>query len=153
MLYALIRQVIATLKPTEQCSTLSAEKFDALDGTLRTWPQALKILSDVLALAPRLLLIIMDGIERLDFAACGEHYLEDLLRLLQNVSRDSKRDSENRAVKLLFTTAENCAALNGVMDERTMVTARCQGRHAKKGLGKMRPGMSKLEPFGSNSDD
>lgn len=153
MLYTLIRQVIATLKPTEQCSTLSAERFDALDGTLRTWPQALQILSDVLSLAPRLLLIIIDGIERLDFAGCSEHYLEDLLSLLQNVSRGSSRDEENRAVKLLVTTDGNCAAPNGVMDKNTMVTAKCRGRFAKKGLGKMRLGMSKLESFGDFSDE
>lgn len=153
MLYTLIRQVIDFIPQTVDASQLSAARFQALDGTLKTWEEGLGVLSDVLNIAPPLLLIIIDGLERLDFAECGEHYLLELLSLLQKRSETSNSDGSGNALKLLFTTAGNCAALNDVMDEDTAVLVKCQASHLKKSPGKWKGGRTVLDPFGDTGGD
>lgn len=153
LLYTLIRQIIDFIPPTVDAPQLDASRFEALDGTLKTWREGLSILSDVLKIAPPLLLIIIDGLERLDFAECGEHYLLELLALLQKKSETSNSDGSGNALKLLFTTAGNCAALNDVVDEETSVLVKCQSSHLKKSPGKWKGGRSVLDPFGEGRSD
>lgn len=153
LLYTLIRQIIDFVPPTVDTPQLSAARFSSLDGTLRTWKEGLSILSDILVIAPPLLLIIIDGLERLDFAECGEHYLLELIGLLQKSSETSDRDGSGNALKLLFTTAGNCAALNDVIDEDTAVLVKCQSSHLKKSPGKWKGGRTVLDPFGGDESD
>ena len=153
LLYTLIRQIIDFIPPTLDAPQLSATKFGALDGTLKTWKEGLSILSDVLLIGPPLLLIIIDGLERLDFAECGEHYLLELLGLLQKRSKTSDSDGSGNALKLLFTTAGSCAALNDVIDEDTAVLVKCQSSHLKKSPGKWKGGRTVLEPFSDSGSD
>jgi hypothetical protein len=152
LLYTLIRQIIDLIPPSLDDPQLNEARFAALDGTLKTWREALSILSDILRIAPPLLLIIVDGIEQLDFAECGEHYLLELLRLLQTKSETSANDGSGNAIKLLFTTAGNCAALNDVIDEDTSVLVKCQSSHLKASPGRWRGGKTRLDPF-SRGDD
>ena len=150
LLYTLIRQVIDFIPPSTQAQHPSATRFSSLDGTLRTWKEGVSILSDILLIAPPLLLIIIDGLERLDFADCGEHYLLELLGLLQKSSETSDRDGNGNALKLLFTTAGTCATLNEVIDEDTAVQVKCQSSHLKKSPGKWKGGRTVLNPFGGD---
>jgi hypothetical protein len=153
LLYTLIRQIIDFIPPNFDAPQLSAARFGALDGTLKTWKEALSVLSDVLLIAPPLLLIIIDGLERLDFAECGEHYLLELLALLQKKSETSNSDGSGNALKLLFTTAGNCAALNDTVDEDTTMLVKCQSSHLKKSPGKWKGGRTVLDPFGDGGSD
>jgi hypothetical protein len=150
LLYTLIRQIIDFIPPTVDAPQLSAMRFLSLDGTLKTWKEGLSVLSDILLIAPPLLLIIIDGLERLDFAECGEHYLVELIGLLQKSSETSDRDGSGNALKLLFTTAGSCAALNNVVDEDTAVLVKCQSSHMKKSPGKWKGGRTVLDPFGDS---
>jgi hypothetical protein len=125
----LIRQIIKFIPPT--VDTLSVARFEALDRTLKTWKEGLSILTDVLLIPSPLLLIIIDGLEGLDFAECGEHYLVELLELLCRASSDGR----GNALKLLFTTAGGCAALSDVLDEDTAVIVKCRGKGGRTVLG------------------
>lgn len=153
LLYTLIRQIIDFVPPTVNSTQLSAARFKALDGTLQTWNEALRVLSDILIIAPPLLLIIIDGLERLDFAECGEHYLLELLGLLQKRSETCNSDGSGNALKLLFTTAGRCAALNDVMHEDNSVMVQCRASHLKKSPGKWKAGRAILDPFGEGGSD
>ena len=75
LLYSLTRQIIDFIPPNIVAPQLRFTRFSSLDDALRTWKEGLNVLSDFLIIAPPPLLIIIDGLERLDFAEFGKHYL------------------------------------------------------------------------------
>lgn len=139
-LYSLIRQMI-TLLPQQFTSTtdLSSERFARLTDQIESWEEGLAVLNGLLELAPPLLLIFIDGIDHLDYLNIGSRYVGGLLRLLQRHVWASGEQEPKKTAKIVFTTAGNCAALNGLeMRDLTVIKfteARLQQRDkAKPGL-------------------
>jgi hypothetical protein len=145
MIYSLIRQLIEILPSSiESPANLSPERFQALDGSVKTWDEALSIVSELLNEAPPLLLVVIDGIEHLDYLDIGEQYTKSLLQLLQSHLRRVKDEGENKKTfKVLFTTAGNCAGLNG-LDDGLLEIVKATERSAKHRPGKSEPGMAEV---------
>ena len=139
-LYSLIRQMISLL-PQQLTSTidLSSERFGRLTDQIESWEAGLAVLGGLLKLAPPLLLIFIDGIDHLDYLSIGTRYVEDLLRLLQRHVLAAGGEAK-KTVKILFTTAGNCAALNGIEEQDLTVVRVTENRPRPR--GKAKPGLS-----------
>lgn len=101
MLYALIKQLIVYL-PREWSEAAAVDKndFEALDGTLATWAEALSVFRKLLDLfQPPVLLIAIYGLQTLDHNATKVR-LGLFLDLLRDVMSD-----RSRIVKALLVTA------------------------------------------------
>lgn len=102
---SLMRQMIAILpEPLPAgCPDLRLQRFEGLDGTLRSWDQILEVFTDLLTLMPPTLLIVIDGIQWLDSAhTCSK--IGELVAAIKNGARGSILEGE-RVAKALFTTA------------------------------------------------
>jgi hypothetical protein len=143
MLYSLIRQIISLL-PEQFVSPadFSPEKFGKLNSQMESWEAGLAVLSGLLELAPPLLLIIIDGIDHLDYLSIGPHYVGSLLRLLQRHVWGDGDQEPKKTLKIVFTTAGNCAALNG-LEERGLTIIRTAESQPRQ-MGKSRAGRSKV---------
>jgi hypothetical protein len=143
MLYSLIRQFISLL-PDRFASPadFSPEKFGKLNSQTESWEAGLEVLSGLLDLAPPLLLIIIDGIDHLDYLSIGSHYLDTLLQLLQRYVLGDVGKKPKKTLKILFTTAGNCAALNGLKERSLTVIRTTEGQSRR--LDKSRAGRSEV---------
>ncbi len=100
--YSLIRQLINQLpRDAELPGKNWKARFENLDGSLKTFDIALKILEQLLQQAPATLLIIIDGVEQVDDSEAQQPVSEVLL-LLQEMTTETK---EEKVVKTLYTTA------------------------------------------------
>jgi hypothetical protein len=142
-LYSLIRQMISLL-PGQFISTadFSSDKFACLTGQMESWEAGLAVLSGLLELAPPLLLLIIDGIDHLDYLAIGTRYVESLLQLLQRRVWSDEEQEPKKTFKILFTTAGNCAALNR-LEERNLTIIKVTETRPRQ-LDKSRPGRSEV---------
>lgn len=128
--YALLRQAIALLPPAFETTMgvdLSERRFGALDGTVRTWGVAVGVLGEVLALVPRVVVCVVDGVQWLDDASTRE-----LLRGFVGALAAQER------VKVLFTTAGRSACLRGELAAAETVDLGCldlRGGVAEVGRG------------------
>ena len=96
LLYYLVRQlVLYTPEVFEDDCDYQAE-FSQLNGTPESIPRALRMIRRLLGLAPRLLLCVIDGLQRLDQPATSAH-IEELLVILREPAGD-------KVIKLLLTT-------------------------------------------------
>ena len=96
LLYYLVRQlVLCTPEVFDDDCDYQAE-FSQLNGTPESIPGALRMIRRLLGLAPRLLLCVIDGLQRLDQPTTSAH-IEELLSILRNPAGD-------KVVKLLLTT-------------------------------------------------
>jgi hypothetical protein len=143
LLYSLIRQIISLL-PEQFVSPVdfSPEKFEKLNSQMESWEAGLAVLSGLLDLAPPLLLIIIDGIDHLDYLSVGSREVGNLLRLLQRHVWDDGDQEPKKTLKILFTTAGNCATLNW-LDERSSTIIRMTESKPRQ-LGKSRAGRSEV---------
>ena len=98
MMASLVRQCVSLLPDIlpEQTAGLDEARFQSLDGTLKTWPQMLGVLAQLLSLVPEGLLIAIHGLQCLD-----------------------SRDTTDRVVKLLDVIRER---IEGQETERTETT-------------------------------
>ena len=140
-LYSLIRQMISLL-PQQLTSTadLSSERFARLTDQIESWEAGLAVLKDLLELAPPLLLVFIDGIDHLDYLSIGTRYVESLLRLLQQHVWADREKEPKKTAKILFTTAGNCAALNG-LEKRDLTVVKITETRLRQ-RGKAKPGLS-----------
>jgi hypothetical protein len=143
LLYSLIRQIISLL-PEQFISPVdfSPEKFEKLNSQMESWEAGLAVLSGLLDLAPPLLLIIIDGIDHLDYLSVGSRDVGNLLRLLQRHVWDDGDQEPKKTLKILFTTAGNCATLNR-LDERSLAIIRMTESKPRQ-MGKSRAGRSEV---------
>lgn len=100
LVYSLIYQLCSCI--TDDISDpvdLSDSRFSTLDGTLRSVPDAFSLFKDLLSLKSGRQLLIIDGIEILDYSndPCFEAYLKTLFQIIGG------RD-ENNVIKTLITT-------------------------------------------------
>ncbi|KAL9118431.1 MAG: hypothetical protein Q9187_005026 [Circinaria calcarea] len=138
LLYTLIRQAIELLP--RQISTeshLTKSRFTRLDGTFETFDEAFDILTDLLYLIPDTFLIIIDGIEQLDDIHVDEK-VTDILELLRKVTLQES-SKPKKVVKILYTTAGPCDALEGLDDDHLEVV-KANPRKALRSPGHQRKG-------------
>lgn len=131
-----------SLLPQQFTSTadLSFERLACLTDQIESWEAGLAVLTGLLEVAPPLLLIFIDGIDHLDHLSIGTRYVEGLLRLLQRHIWINEEQGPKKTFKILFTTAGNCVALNG-LEERDLTVVKITETRLRK-QGKAKPGLS-----------
>ncbi|KAI0186131.1 hypothetical protein EV127DRAFT_472894 [Xylaria flabelliformis] len=128
LLCSMIRQLINILpgQLAAEAPRLDLQRFSEIDGTLRTWKQAISLLGDlVVCVRLPLLLFVLDGLSLLEYDS--EDVIEPKLRMLiiclKNMVETSKK--EGRIVKILFTTAGLSGALCQELEEEDVLV--CEG--------------------------
>lgn len=128
--YSLIRQ-LADLLPSAtlpSLHSLSQQRLALLDGSSDSLEDALKVLGDLLDLAPSVLLCVIDGFQQLDDPSTGAHlkmFLETLRghRRIKNI----KPEGSDRLLKILFTTAGKSRCLLNELSREELVFAESSG--------------------------
>ena len=120
-LYSMIRQMICLLPlELETRANLSKTRFSRLDGEMDTFTTGLSLLEALIKLAPKTLLIIVDGLEQLDDCIVAEE-VEEILGILQDSVASSLTSKDKRLLKTLYTTTGSCGILES-LDEDTLTT-------------------------------
>jgi hypothetical protein len=105
LIYSMIRQLIYLLpRDVHSSANLGKTRFSRLNGEISSFWRAMKLLYSLIDLAPKTLLIVIDGLEQLDDSVVAEE-VEEMLEFLQEVVSESSSGSEKRLLKILFTTA------------------------------------------------
>lgn len=127
LLYSLIRQAV-DLFPAEFTTTsldLTEERFATLDGTLRTWRQAINLFTDLVkCLQLPLLLFVLDGLNLLedDFERSTSAKVGELVRaLVWLVDGPGGGKKGLGIVKVLFTSAGPSTELCRELDSGRVV--------------------------------
>jgi len=115
LLYSVIRQIVDLLPAefTAPSVDLGEDRFAGLDGTLRTWEQAIRLLSDLIScLQLPQLLFVLDGFNLLedDFDYTPSAKAEELVRMLTGLVDDPNPKNPS-IIKVLFTTAGSSTVL------------------------------------------
>ncbi|KPM38460.1 hypothetical protein AK830_g8093 [Neonectria ditissima] len=124
LLYAMIRQVVNLLPVGASRVSLDAEIFSTLDGTLRTWQEAIALFEHLVSCVELpLLLFVIDGINVLEdqFEHSTDEALENLVRCLARMTNPAAV-GEERMVKVLFTTMGLSETLCRLLDREDMVS-------------------------------
>ncbi|KAF2104705.1 hypothetical protein NA57DRAFT_70913 [Rhizodiscina lignyota] len=128
LVYALLRQLIELLLPHFDADIdLSETRFERLDGSLNTWPDAISIFGDLLSLAPEIVCCVVDGLDYLDDRST-DSYLKEFLQLL----RTDK-------LKVLFTTVGRSKGLREELSRSEIVQL------GKMDLGRANMGLDRQE--------
>ncbi|KAJ4320042.1 hypothetical protein N0V94_003607 [Neodidymelliopsis sp. IMI 364377] len=106
MLCALVRQMVLHLPlQLPEHPALEKRRFEALDGTLRSWDGALSLLSDLVTLAEApVLLVTVYGLEALEHNATRVH-LSALVNTLRQHMLRRDGDQAQKIFKVLFVTS------------------------------------------------
>lgn len=152
LLYALTRQVVALLSGDSEvpASVLNPQRLGRLDGTLRTWDEAVDLFVDLVECANLpLLFIVVDGLNLLedDFEHSTDGRLESLVDCFRKLVRSSAEDG--RIVKILFTTAGLSGPLRRELDDDEMML--CE--ESVPGRRKKRPKARQVIAFNPRNDD
>lgn len=110
LVYALMRQMVELLLPVFETDVdLSQQRFSRLDGSSHSWPEALQLFTDLVALMPDKVFCVIDGVHWLD-----ERRNEGLLADLVQTLRES-------GFKVLITTSGRSPSLRqAVADEEAL---------------------------------
>lgn len=141
LLCALIRQLVNLLPSggSEQAARLDPSRFAVLDGTLRTYKEALSLIED-LARCVRLpmMLFIIHGLNILEEEAGNTiiEVLEDLVNCFVRMANPVSTDEEG-IVKVLFTSSGLSDVLCNLINEEDMVACDSStpggGKRARRG--------------------
>ncbi|KAI1129036.1 hypothetical protein F5Y10DRAFT_239073 [Nemania abortiva] len=128
LLCSMIRQLVNILpgQLSAEAPILSLQTLSEIDGTLRTWEQAISLLRDlVVCVRLPLLLFVLDGLSLLehDLEDVMEPKMKSLVGCLKNIVETSKK--EGRIVKVLFTTAGLSGVLCRELNEEDILV--CEG--------------------------
>ncbi|KAK7424338.1 hypothetical protein QQX98_000606 [Neonectria punicea] len=124
LLYAMIRQVVNLLPVDTTNIPLDMEMFSTLDGTLRTWQEALTLFEQLVRCVELpLLLFVIDGINVLEdqFEHSTDEQLESLVRCLARMT-NMGAVGEDRIVKVLFATMGLSETLCQLLDRDDMIS-------------------------------
>ena len=111
LLYSLITQLVFSLKPHfESAIELQHDRFASLDGTMTTWPLALKLFKDLVSLSTPYIICVIDGMEWIDYGDGTARCVE-----LWNSLCELMTGRDNRVFKLLFTTTGKSGTLMDVL--------------------------------------
>jgi hypothetical protein len=126
LIYALIRQLVNLLPvgDPETAAAFDAARFSALDGTLRTWKEALSVFENLVeAVRLPLMLFVIHGLNVVEDES--EHSTaEALVALVQCFARVSGPASTHgsRICKVLFTTSGLSETLSYLLDEGYIIS-------------------------------
>ena len=119
LIYSLIRQTI-DIFPAQVTTAydLSKFRFAKFDGSLKSFDKALHMLERLLTLAPKTIMICIDGIEQLDGREV-QSQVNAVLEVLQEymVQTLVGKKNDKRMFKILYTTAGTCDALENLDEE------------------------------------
>ena len=145
LLYSLICQLIYKFESTiESEKDLSQSRFESLDGTMKTWSEALHLFRDLVTLSSPYIICLIDGIERLDYRD-GETGFEELLDIMETIMKNDENEeegAESRVFKLLFTTAGKSGTLLRNLSRQEMLIE--DERRGSFDLGRCAPGRRAL---------
>ena len=118
--YALIRQLIEQL-PVQFTSVFdfSERRLSLLDGKLKSWPDTVSLLRDLIEDVPKPLFCIVDGFQVLDDWST-EEFLVDLVRVLKG---EGGNGAEGGKLKVLITTTGRSRALMKVLELNDIILA------------------------------
>ncbi|PQE20544.1 phytanoyl- dioxygenase family protein [Rutstroemia sp. NJR-2017a BBW] len=111
LVYGLIRQLIGVLAP-------EVDSFSQLKNPLANWKAALSLLSDLLDLAPAVLLCVIDGLEYIDYGK-GKIMCDEILETLG--ARRQVAEDKSLIFNVLFTTAGSSGSLGDFMRPNEVV--------------------------------
>jgi hypothetical protein len=135
LMYALLKQLVGFL-PAQlpHGHSFGQDRFDALDGTLRTWPEALTLFEELIAMAsPPYLLFAIHGIQQVEDVYTSEP-LESLMATLRRLLDD---EAKGPKLKVLFATCGHsqllgqCLHGDEICDVSSSSTARRPGKSGK----------------------
>lgn len=144
LISALIRQLVNLLSPdaAASASTLDGVPSSALDGTLRSWPEALLVFERLLrAIELPLLLFVIDGLDILEdpFEQSTTEQILELVRLFSQFTKPSSSSEEDGPiVKVLFTTCSLSETLCEVLDEDEIVASSSSVPKSRRGIRLLR---------------
>ncbi|KAL6721677.1 hypothetical protein ACLMJK_000781 [Lecanora helva] len=149
--YALIRQ-LTELLPTILGPRIHLElqRFQALDGTLTTFAEALAILKDLLDLSPPVLFCVIDGFEKLDDPSTRRCLADFITALRGHRSGNGDTVNSRRTLKFLFTTAGRSRCLLDHLAEHQLIFA--EQSTAGRKPGKPARGRRALSPAAFSHD-
>jgi hypothetical protein len=120
MVYSLVYQVGNSI--TEDCidsGDMSAERFLSLDGSVESLPRTLELLSDILSAKSHSQLVVVDGMEPLDFHLTNDSGMEKLLQIfLELLQKDRKA-----TIKTMITTEQHSELILNEIGWENMVDA------------------------------
>lgn len=124
LVYSLLRQMIEELPMEfESESKFNGERFSRLDGTLKTWNEAVDLFNDLLQFMLKILLCVIDGFQWLDDRSTDK-YLKDFVKILRGGAVPS-----SNAFKVLLTTTGRSRALLGELAQTELCLADRDGSH------------------------
>ena len=145
LIYSLICQLICKFESAiESDKDLSQSRFESLDGTMKTWSEALHLFRDLVSLSSPYIICVIDGIERLDYRD-GKTGFEELLETMTSIMNNDETDeegAESRVFKLLFTTAGKSGTLQRNIPQQEMLIE--DERRGSLDLGRCAPGKAAL---------
>jgi hypothetical protein len=113
-----MRQLIEQLPAKLECeSDFSGERFSRLDGTLKTWSDAIAVLNDLLRFTPKILYCIIDGFQWLDDPSTDK-FLKELVKVLRGAAVPS-----SNCFKVLITTTGRSRSLLGELSQTELILA------------------------------
>jgi len=126
LLCAVIRQLVNLLpvQDADAALTLDGARFSAIDGTLRTWREALALFEDLVSrVRLPLLLFVIYGLNSLEDDAGGTttEALEDLVHIVTQISTLRPSSGEGGIVKILFMTSGLSETLCRRLDEESQI--------------------------------
>lgn len=137
LVYSLIRQLVDLVPPAlEDGSKFPEDRFKKLDGTTRTWDEAIAILRDLLEMSPSVLICVIDGIQWIDDLST-ESAMKKLFSLLRHYVEPGE-GTQRRVCKILFTTAGESRALFTALTDREIVLT--EHTHTTRAPGEEMPG-------------
>ena len=139
LLYSLIVQLIHGLPPAITSSKdLSETRFQKLEGSMRSWADAISLFEDLVSLSMPYTFCVIDAFGLLDYAD-GMQPCRELILALRRVM--ALCDSQQRVFKILFTTAGKTTTLSSLLQKSEVHYERETARRRQKyrgGLGKPR---------------
>jgi hypothetical protein len=135
LMYALLKQLVGYLPARLPYGhSLSRARFDALDGTLKTWPAALTLFEEIVAMAssPYLLFAIY-GIEQIE----DVDTIVPLESMMATLRRLNEAETKGPKLKVLFATSGKSQVLGDCLHEDEICdisrgsTARRPGKSGK----------------------
>lgn len=95
-----------------------------LDRSLETLPHALVLMDDLLTLSPRLLVVVLDGMQLCEDGRGGDKGTGEFLDVFLEILRKGKN---GRVLKALFTTDGVCNMLWGELEPEERVSVMLEG--------------------------
>ena len=126
LICALIRQLVSLLPvgDPKTAAAFDAARFLALDGTLRTWKEALGVFENLVeAVRLPLMLFVIHGLHDVEdeFEHSTAEALVDLVKYFARISGTASTH-EGRICKVLFTTSGLSETLSYLLDERYTIS-------------------------------